>query len=283
MDKSLDTSELKSVIELAMRMAEAVRSTSEWHRRMTSAKLAQNGKSINYDKLIPGAKVYFYKPRSALEVETRGRKAKHLDHYIGPATILRAIGTRSFVIQYLDKKGVARTYKRDASIISLIPPQEIEADPSEINLEAIPPHLHQSLTLSPIEEGEHIIIKDTKDSKTWYCAHVLEKLPDWIKVSYYTTTTSSLVKYFKATHKDKLSNINKAVFLRTWVLPTGEATTVDPKTSRKRSTLWTGLIPLKFLDDVLLICNVGMTNLGSFSMETAALVANLKIAHHVGA
>jgi hypothetical protein len=242
-DKTFDTCELKSVIELAMRMAEVVRSTSEWHRRMTSAKLSQNGKSIDYDRLVPGAKVYFYKPPSALEVETRGRKAKHLDHYIGPATILRAIGTRSFVIQYLDKKGVARTYQRDASMISLIPPREIKIDPSEINLEVIPPHLHQSLTLSPIEEGEHIIIKDTKESKTWYCAHVLEKVPDRIKVSYYTTTTPSLARYSKATHEDKLSNIKKAVFLRTWALPTGEATTMEPKTSRKRNTLSTGLIP----------------------------------------
>ncbi len=77
-------------------------------------------------------------------------------------------------------------------MISLIPPREIKIDPSEADLEATPPHLHQSLTLSPIEEGEHIIIKDTKESKTWYCAHVLEKLPDRIKVSYYTTTTPSL-------------------------------------------------------------------------------------------
>ncbi len=75
------------------------------------------------------------------------------------------------MIQYLDKKDVARTYQRDASMISLIPPLEIKSDPSKVNLEAIPPHLHQSLTLSPIEEGERIIFNDTKDSKTWYCAH----------------------------------------------------------------------------------------------------------------
>jgi hypothetical protein len=170
-------------------------------------------------------------------------------------------------------------------MISLIPPREIKVDPSEIYLEAIPPHLHQSLTISPIEEGEHVIIKDNKDSKTWYCAHVLEKLPDRIKikVNYYTTTTPSLAKYSKATHDERLSNIKKAVFLRTWALPTGEATTMDPKTSRKRSTLWTGLIPLKFLDDVLVVRNVGMTNLGGFSTATIAVVANLKIAHQVGA
>ncbi len=143
--------------------------------------------------------------------------------------------------------------------------------------------MHQSLALSPIEEGEHVIIKDTKESKTWYCAHVLEKLPDRIKVSYYTTMTPSLAKHSKATYEDKLLLIQKAVFLRTWTLPTGEATTVKPKSLRKKNDLWTGLIPLKFLDDVLLVRNVGMTNLGSLSASTAALVANLKIAHHVGA
>jgi hypothetical protein len=48
---------LKSVMELAMRMAEIVRSTSEWHRRMSSNRLSQNGKRINYEALTPGAKV----------------------------------------------------------------------------------------------------------------------------------------------------------------------------------------------------------------------------------
>ncbi len=63
-DKSFDSSELKSIMELAMRMAEIVRFTSEWHRRITSNKLSQNGKCINYETLIPGAKFYFYKPPS---------------------------------------------------------------------------------------------------------------------------------------------------------------------------------------------------------------------------
>jgi hypothetical protein len=97
-DKYFDSNELTSV-----RMSEIVRSTSEWHRGMSSKKLSQNGKCINYEALIPGAKVYFYKPPSIQEVEKRGRKAKHLDHYTGPATILRAVGSRSFVIQYTDE------------------------------------------------------------------------------------------------------------------------------------------------------------------------------------
>jgi hypothetical protein len=180
------------------------------------------------------------------EVEKRGRKAKHLDHYTGPATILRAVGTGSFVIQYTDEKGVTLTYQRDASMISPVPPKEIKIDPSDAGREGNPPHLHQSLVhSSPIEEGEHIIIKDTKNSKTWYCAQVLENLADRIKVSYYTTSTPSL--------------------------------------SQRRDKLWTGLVPLQFLNEVLLVRNVGLTALGSLTRETAALVANLKIAHQVGA
>ncbi len=104
-------------------------------------------------------------------------------------------------------------------MISLIPPLEMKIDPSEANLETIPLHLHQSLTLSPIEGGEHIIIKDTKESKTWYCAHVLGKLPDRIEISYYTTTTPSLAKHSKATYGDRLVQIQKAVVLRLGLCP----------------------------------------------------------------
>jgi hypothetical protein len=41
-----------------MRMTDSVRATSEWHRRMTSENLAQNGHKINYNALIPGAITY---------------------------------------------------------------------------------------------------------------------------------------------------------------------------------------------------------------------------------
>jgi hypothetical protein len=168
-------------------------------------------------------------------------------------------------------------------MISLIPPKDIKNDPSETDLGHKPPHLHRSLELSPIEEGEHILIKDSKESKTWYCAQVLEKLPDRIKVSYYTTITPSLAKHAKSSYEEKLVKIQEAVFLKTWSIPTGESTTVESVSSRRKNKLWTGLIPLTFLDDVLLIRNVGLTALGSLSLPTAELAANLKIAHQVGA
>jgi hypothetical protein len=89
------------------------------------------------------------------------------------------------------------------SMISLIPPKDIKSDPSGANLEGKLSHLHQTVALSPIEEGEYILVvitKVIKESKTWYSAQVLKKFPDRIKASYYTTITPSLPKYNKATY-----------------------------------------------------------------------------------
>ncbi len=46
-DQFFDQSVIKEQLELAVRMAEVVRSTSEWHRRMTSENLSQSGYAVN--------------------------------------------------------------------------------------------------------------------------------------------------------------------------------------------------------------------------------------------
>jgi hypothetical protein len=97
-DTDFDKSGIKWLMELAMHMADSVRSTSKWHRRMTSKILSQNGHKIDCKALIPEAKVYFYKPPSQADTLATGRKAKHLDHYVGPAIIVRQVGSRSFII-----------------------------------------------------------------------------------------------------------------------------------------------------------------------------------------
>jgi hypothetical protein len=112
---------------------------------------------------------------------------------------------------------------------------------------------------------------------------VLEKLPDRMKVSYYTTTTLALANHAKVPYSKRLRRVQEAIFLKTWASTTGEAITSDPLISRRKSPLWTGLVSLKFLDEVLLVRNVGLTALGSLTPATNVLVANLKIAHHVGA
>ena len=78
-------------------MAEVVRATSEWHRRMTSENLSQSGHAVNLNNYPIGKEAYLYKPPSMAETITRGRRAKHTDHYIGPGIIMEHIGTRSMV------------------------------------------------------------------------------------------------------------------------------------------------------------------------------------------
>jgi transposase InsO family protein len=46
-DQFFDQSVIKEQLELAVRMAEVVRSTSEWHRIMTSENLSQSGYAVN--------------------------------------------------------------------------------------------------------------------------------------------------------------------------------------------------------------------------------------------
>ena len=63
----------------AVEIAEEVKATSEWHRRMTHEGLNQKGQRYNLDHYVDGAKVYFYRPPSVLDVEKKTRKAKHID------------------------------------------------------------------------------------------------------------------------------------------------------------------------------------------------------------
>ncbi len=42
-----------------------------------------------------------------------------------------------------------------------------------------------------------MILKDGADATSWYCAKILEKLPDRIKVTYYTSEMESLVNFSK--------------------------------------------------------------------------------------
>ncbi len=53
---------IKDHVELSMRMVDVAKATSEWHRRMTSNNLSQNGKKINLEDYRIGSEVYFYKP-----------------------------------------------------------------------------------------------------------------------------------------------------------------------------------------------------------------------------
>jgi hypothetical protein len=90
------------------------------------------------------------------ETITRGRRAKHIDHYVGPGTIMRHIGTRSIVIRYQEKE-----FQRDAGMVMLEKPRFEDADPTiEDRLIIGPQQQAEALRAgSPLQEDEFVIIK----------------------------------------------------------------------------------------------------------------------------
>jgi hypothetical protein len=90
-DHKWESTIFHKVCKLAERLAEDAQRQSQWHKRMNAHNLNQSGRVISDKPLQPGDKVFFYKPPSQLGVQQRGRKAKHLMHYQGPATIIGSV------------------------------------------------------------------------------------------------------------------------------------------------------------------------------------------------
>ncbi len=108
---------MKHILEKAIELSEEVKATSEWHRRMSHESLNQKGQRYNLDHYEVGAKVYFYRPPSILDVAKKTRKAKHIDHYVGPATIVKKIGSRSFQLSFVNPlTGIAQLLQRNAGV-----------------------------------------------------------------------------------------------------------------------------------------------------------------------
>jgi hypothetical protein len=164
-DQSFDQSMIKEQLELAVRMAEVVRATSEWHGRMTSENLSQSGHVVNLDNYPIGKQAYLYKPPSMAETITRSRRAKHIDHYVGPGVITRHIGTRSMVIR-LNRKD----FQRDAGMIMLEKPKGVEENPTirDRIIIATQSHNNPLRITHPLQEGEFIIVKDGPKANDWY-------------------------------------------------------------------------------------------------------------------
>jgi hypothetical protein len=110
-----------------------------------------------------------------------------MDHYAGPAIIIKQIGTRSFLIEYKNTDGKTRTFQRDVSMLSLVPPRQVDFEPESIEDSSNIPHMHRSLTASPMKEGEIVLLKDGNEAVDWYCAQVIKVLPTHILVHYSTT------------------------------------------------------------------------------------------------
>jgi hypothetical protein len=129
-DEFFDKDSLKLQLELAVRMAEVTRSASEWHRRMTAEKLNQSGQPVDMSKYPVSTRVFFYKPPSKQEADNKGRRAKYIDHYVGPARVTKHISTRSVQLEMKEINGRNITYKRDIGMLLLKKPRTGGLDPT---------------------------------------------------------------------------------------------------------------------------------------------------------
>ena len=278
-----DGSAVKHILEKAIELAEEVKATSEWHRRMSHESLNQKGQRYNLDHYVVGAKVYFYRPPSILDVVKRTRKAKHIDHYVGPATIIKKIGSRSFSLSFVNPlTGIEQLLQRDAGMIIL--KKEWHAPSLEPGVQELAPVRHQAGMKLRI--GEMVILRDYPDAKDWYVAEISQVLSDRFIVNGYITTELPLAGYARASKRERVKSLEGIAFLRTWCKDKGKgiATTVPPKHLKgKEKHLWTWRLPVGETDQLLLVRNVRMDKGGCLSKATKDLAATLKFAHHVGA
>jgi hypothetical protein len=199
----------------------------------------RRGSGTTWTILWKGRKVYFYRPPSVLDVVKKTRKAKHIDHYVGPAVIVRKIGIRSFQISYTNPlTGTTQLLQRDAGMIILnkewLSPSLV---PSENRLT---PKKHQEGM--ELQVGEMVIMMDYTDAKDWYVAEVVQVLGDRFTVNGFTTTGTPLAGYRTASRKDIVRALHGISFHRTWCKDKGK---VRARSSRrhiskeKRSTCGT--------------------------------------------
>ena len=188
-------------MEKAVEIAEEVKATSEWHRRMTHEGLNQKGQRYNLDHFVDGAKVYFYRPPSVLDVERKTRKAKHIDHYVGPTTIVKRVGSSSFQISFLNPStGMTQLLQRDAGMIIL---KKEWIAPSIIHLDSrLEPTKHQKGM--ELRVGEMVIMLDYPESSDWYVAEISQVLHDRFTVNGYITNEATLDGYRQASKKQRL-------------------------------------------------------------------------------
>jgi hypothetical protein len=282
-DEFFDKSIVKDQFELAMRMAEVTRSTSEWHRRMMSEIFSQTGQlMVNLSNMPIGAEAYIYKPPSQQDAIRKGRRVKHIDHYIGPGRIVRHIGTRSVV---KDDHDVNRVYQRDAGMVLLKKRKPSDADPDFMKYQSTGTRLcsKDDLNLHALKEGEIIILKEEPEAKDWYCAEVRAVWANRIEVNYFTTQTPALEDYDECSVLKRKERLGEALFLRTWCLSGGKGrpTTNPPLTKHARTNhLWWGRIPMEDVTNHILLRDVGLDATGKLDENTTKLASNLRTPHH---
>ncbi len=249
---------------------------------MNSHNLNQSGSRVEDKGLSPGDRVYFYRPPTQQEVVRRGRKAKHLAHYHGPAIVQSQVQgrDRQYNITYNGKQ-----FKRDISM--LIPEKTflsidvIRHDPTAItSLQSEPALLKPGVTL---QEEELAICKTDKGDKAWYLVEVHKIYPEEIEVIYYTTPRENLDGYETATHEQRQERLSQCRFRKTWFIRAGsnagKGTLNPPFPKSPHLRLWTGKLPTKEFNDLILATGIRLDTNGYLSKESLKIASQVTIPH----
>ena len=111
-------------------------------------------------------------------------------------------------------------------------------------------------------------------------------LHDRFTVNGYITREATLDGYRQASKKLRLEALKGVAFHRTWCKDKGKgvATTIPPKHLKGlEKYLWKWRLPIKELDQLLLVRNVGLDACGCLCKASRIVAASLRFPHHVGA
>ena len=280
-DKTWEKSLFPKVCKLAERLAGEAQRQSQWHKRMNAHGLNQAGDKTPPHLLI-GDRVYFYRPPTQQEVIKRTRKAKHLAHYHGPATILSNVDgrERQYNVEYQDK-----IFKRDIGM--LIPEKRMhqtgtrDYDPTMEGLARSSAKAYSKG--DPLQEGILILCKTEKNDKGWYLAEIDKTYPDEIEVTYFATPRPSLENYETSSKDQRLETLSEACFRKTWFIRQGKnagmGTCQAPFPNNPELRLWKGKLPLTEAEDLILAIGITIDPRGFLSKSSLQLASQLDAGH----
>jgi hypothetical protein len=108
-----------------------------------------------------------------LDVEKRTCKHKYIDHYVGPATIVKKIGSRFFQISFFNPStGTTQLLQRERDAGMIILKKEWQAPSFDPMQASLAPTKH--LPGLELRVGEMTILMDYPDAKDWYVAEVCQ-------------------------------------------------------------------------------------------------------------
>jgi hypothetical protein len=281
-DKTWEKSIFPKVLKLAERLASEAQRQSQWHKRMNAHNLNQSGAKVDEKGFSPGDRVYFYKPPTQQEIARRGRKAKHLAHYHGPAIVQSKVDgrDRQYNITYDGKQ-----FKRDISM--LVPERTYQSlDISRHDPTAETTFHQEPALLKPgvkLREEELILCKTETADKAWYLAEVHKIYPEEIEVVYYTTPRQPLDDYATATPEQREERLSQSRFRKTWFIRTGtnagKGTINAPFPKNPSLRLWTGKLPMKEFENLILANGIKLDANGYLTKESLKVASHVAIPH----